>query len=307
MIYLDIEVIQQDPYPWMVRPSDQIRAPSNYKDPEKIAAYVAEKVAEQDAELRDRSSLEPLLGGVIVCVGLAVGDGEPGVLVNATGDEEGERAMIAKLQTSLCTTVREVDRFKLPIVSWHGAYDWAFLAKRAIRHGLHALARRCLALKPWGDRLHIDACEPWTRLDSRSLSRQVDVARYLGIEVHDDVHGGMISALWPTERQRVIDHCRSDVVTLREIVRHEIAAGWLPLDAEEGAAEVVIPPPRGSVADLLQRSHRLQIVTDPGKVVTALAASGITGQGTLAEILDTLPTLPTDQLRAYLVALGGRP
>lgn len=299
-IYLDIETLQQDPYPWMMRP-DEIKAPANYKDPEKIAEYVTAGTARYEQAQRERSSLEPLLGGVIVCVGCAVDDADPVVLVAESGDETGERALLARLW-------RALERYPTtPIVSWHGAYDWDWVAKRALRHGLPGLAGRALGAKPWGDRLHVDAREPWTRLDSRALARLQDVARYLGIEVPDTATGADVARLWAEDPARVVEHCRSDVRLLREITRIELAAGWLSLEGQS-EAETPVPPPRGSALDLASRIDRAQQGRPHEEVIRALHAAEIpTPPGRLRETLDGLTELPTDRLRAVLVALGQRP
>ncbi len=318
MIFLDIEVIQQDPYPWMVKPDDEVKIPKNIKDPEKIAERRAEAIANQDANLRDRSSLEPLLGGVIACIGAAVGwERAPGVLINESGDESGERKILRALQNRVCgePPAGQDDARKMPIVAWNGSkYDSPFLWKRAMRHGLWPLCARLHTDKPWDTRV-LDPSLLWRGSDWDSLWAQRDVAQYLGIEVNDDVHGSKVSTLWSTERARVVEHCRSDVHVLREIVRRLVLAGKVSAPEPEG--ETPIPPPRGSAEDLVARARRLQYTTDPTKVIEALATAGIAtlDPGTdpqaihpaLAEILISLPTLPTDQLRAYLVALGGRP
>ena len=44
-VYLDIETCPADPSAW--EPKEPISAPATYKDPDKIAAYVAEKRTEQ--------------------------------------------------------------------------------------------------------------------------------------------------------------------------------------------------------------------------------------------------------------------
>lgn len=321
-IYLDIETLQQPPYPWMLREVEDLVPPRTIKDPDKRAAWVADKVETQEAELREQSSLEPLLGGVVLCVGMAIGDRDPRVLSNVTGDEEGERKLLELVERVLCAgpskATENVDRWTLPIVSWNGQFDWQFLGKRALRHGLWNLARRMVIPRPWGDPLHIDARGPWMRWDSRAIGRQVEVARFLGIEVADTVNGKDVSALWANgDRQSIVDHCFSDVRVLREIVRRFARAGWMPelAVAEAEREPPPIPPARGSAADLLTRSHVLQIERDPDQVRAALQTAGIQvevpehteAQDTLRLTLDALPTMSTAQLRAYLVALGGRP
>ncbi len=321
MLYLDIETLQQDPYPWLIRPEAEIKVSRAIKDPEKIAAHRKEAAETQVDDLRQKSSLDPSVGGVIVVVGIGVEvEGTPwrvATLINETGDETGERVLLAKVSAGLLRYQTE------PLVSWNGPFDWRYLGVRALRHGLHDLARRVRVPKPWGDRGHIDPAEAW-RQGQRSgdcLWALDHVARVLGLEVDDQIDGSKVSAVWsqPDGPATVARHCAADVERLRHVTHALLAAGWLDLPHEE--ITIPIPPPRGSAEDLVARARRLQYTTDPTKVIEALTQAGIGTEGlaalndtspqaihpALAEILISLPTLPTDQLRAYLVALGGRP
>lgn len=317
MIFLDIEVIQQDPYPWVIKPPEKVKIPKNIKDEEKKADRKAEAIASQESDLRDRSSLDPLVGGVIACVGAAIGwERAPGALVNETGDEEGERKILTALQQRICAAPRagQDDARDMPVLAWNGSgYDFGWIWKRAMRHGLWPLCARFHADKPWDKRI-IDPSLQWREKDPKALWSQPVVAQLLGIEVADDVDGSQVTALWATDRARVVEHCRSDVHVLREIVRRMVLAGKIDANEPEGAAEVVVPPPRGSVADLLQRSHRLQIAKSPDEVATALEAAtpgcwpdGPPTPAQIKIVLDDMSTVPVHTLRAYLVALGGRP
>ncbi len=322
MIYLDIETIQQDPYPWMIKPASALKAPKNYKDPEKIAAWVQEMADAQNTDLRERSSLEPILGGIVAVVGVAVDEAEPKALVNASGDEEGERRLLTTLQAGLA---RYPDH---PIVSWNGAFDWSYLAKRAMRHGLWDLARRLHVAKPWGDRLHVDPGIAWQGSQRDALWRLPAVAQYLGIETIDDIDGSQVTAQWAAGdegRARVVAHCLSDVRILREVTARLVAAGWVPAEVPE--QDLPIPPPRGSVGDLLLAAVRLQRDRRPDQILTAweTAAQWVPqlekGQtwapvdgpmtspgGPPRWALDVPETERTPQiLRAYVDALRGAP
>lgn len=315
LLYLDIETLQQDPYEWMVKPPEGLTPPKNWKDPAKIAEWIREASDGQVAELREKSSLEPILGGVICVVGIAVGDAEPKVLINATGDESGERVILTQLQTGLSRYPKHA------IVSWNGAFDWSYLAKRAIRHGLYDLARRCYVAKPWGDSRHVDPGKAWQGPDNRSVWALASVARFLGIEIDDAIDGSAVTSTWHTEGGPAIvaAHCLSDVRILREITIRLVAAGWLDLEIPE--VEIPIPPPRGSVDDLLYRAHRLQIDRRPDQIREAwLSAGGVwpsTESGQWAPVLgprvegEGAGTIrladPEDAqyLAAYVAALAG--
>src|SRR5262249_46643679 len=154
----------------------------NYKNPDTIAKWRAERAAELPAELRKKSSLEPLLGGLVLVVAIAVDDQAPKALVAPSGDETGERTVLEQLERGL---VRYPDH---PLVAWNGCgFDWPFLGKRAIRHGLFTLARRCWFSHAWGDAMHIDPRLVWRMYDRNTPGRLTQVARFLGIQVGADL------------------------------------------------------------------------------------------------------------------------
>jgi hypothetical protein len=128
------------------------------------------------------------------------------------------------------------------------------------------------------------------------------VARYLGLEVDDSIDGSMVASTWAADRETVIAHCRADVVRLRGVVAHLAAAGLL--QTEEDVAAPVLPPLRGSAEDLAHRAHRRQITRTPAEVQVAWS---VASTDPLPPTRADLMVQPVDVLRAYLVALGGRP
>lgn len=63
-LFFDIETAC-NPEALALAPEPAIEAPSNYKDPEKIAAYIAEKTAAAKAELIEKAALDPDYGKVL--------------------------------------------------------------------------------------------------------------------------------------------------------------------------------------------------------------------------------------------------
>lgn len=82
MLFFDIET---EAHPEAVQFIDEPSAPGNYKDPDKIAAYVAEK----KAELIDRAALDPDYGR-IVAIGYKVDDQPTDSRLVVGGYEEWE-------------------------------------------------------------------------------------------------------------------------------------------------------------------------------------------------------------------------
>lgn len=84
ILFFDIETAA-NPENLALAPEPVIEAPANYKDPDKIAAYIADKTAAAKAEQIDRAALDPDYGKIL-CIGYALGPDKP-IIVNAVGDE----------------------------------------------------------------------------------------------------------------------------------------------------------------------------------------------------------------------------
>jgi DNA polymerase elongation subunit (family B) len=82
-LFFDLETAA-NPEALTLAPEPIIEAPANYKDPEKIAAYVAEKTAAAKAELVERAALDPDYGKIL-SIGYSFGPELP-VQVIAAGD-----------------------------------------------------------------------------------------------------------------------------------------------------------------------------------------------------------------------------
>lgn len=326
-IFLDIETLPQDPEAFMVRDPAELTPPGQYKKPESIAAWRAEQAATQVQELRERSGLEPLLGGIVLCVGIAVDDGPVKVLVGG-GDETAELALLTQLERGL---VRYPEQ---PLVAWHGSgFDFPFLARRALRHGLHTLSRRCYVAKPWGDPAHVDPHRAWQGGDPRAIGRLKEVAQWLGIPVDTDLDGSEVAAAYARgELARIVEHCRDDVSVLRQVYYHLRAAGWITGDDADGPDLPVRPPrvpsppspPAGGVSPasveptparegdreaLMREAARAQVAATKNACREAAQAAGIDwGQGVepgeAGPLIGDATTV--DQLRTYVAQLHAR-
>lgn len=123
-LVLDIETA---PSPDAVRPGFTVSAPGNYKDPEKIAAYVEAKKRELEEKWEDGLALRPFTGELY-----ALGVAYPG-----HGDEVsyethfGDEADLLELAAGYCTGSElvfghNIHRFDLPFLGW-----------RLAKHGMH--------------------------------------------------------------------------------------------------------------------------------------------------------------------------
>lgn len=248
MIYLDIETARggerrapEEP-PSPPPPPHTLAPPSNYKDPVKIRQWQMERhrrlqeaheaalaahAAGSDPEW-EGSSLDPLRGEVL-CVGVAVDDGPVRVLWSAD-----ERSTLELLQRGLEAYPEH------GLCAYRGiAFDFDFLARRALRAELYGLARRAYCPRPWPSERHVDPYAAWCGAQRSRTGRLEEIAAYLGIAVGETAPGSEVPELWaeaqeggelatPLDEARALisAHCAEDVRVLREVHRRMARAGW---------------------------------------------------------------------------------
>jgi DNA polymerase elongation subunit (family B) len=232
-IYLDIETLPRGepeppaPVPPFEVPTEE-DAPKSYKSETKIAEWVqrehekraakyeadCEKAWQQAHEAWAKRSLHGTFGRII-CVCVAVDDGP---VVGICSDDEA--ALLGSLDRGLAKYPRA------EIVTYNGlSFDLPYLAQRAAAHRLRTLCRRVHRAKPWEKKGILDLYPLWNSGLQRQKGRLPEVAECLGIEANDDTDGNMVLELYQAgDLQAIIDHCRADVETLREVhgVMHDM-------------------------------------------------------------------------------------
>lgn len=126
MIYTDIETIPlekalKEPYPEASRP-----APSNYKDPVKIAEWREKDIAAWAAARSKECSLNPRLGRVLA-IGFAWDDCDA-----STGIAKRESDEKRLLEVFW----EEVAKEQGHVVTWNGVWDLRFIVIRSMVHGI---------------------------------------------------------------------------------------------------------------------------------------------------------------------------
>lgn len=194
-IILDLETVAIDNVADLVEP---VSAPANYKDPEKIAAYIADAQKTQ----ADKAALFAWTAR-IVALGWIDAQGEHCELVR---DEAEERAALGRLARAVW---RDDDRFVQPVIGFnHRVFDLPVILARSLLLGVKFPPLNL-------DRYrtpHTDLLEKLTwygAIPARSLKWY---ARRFGIPVDDAVNGADIAALvaagdWPA----IEAHNRSDL------------------------------------------------------------------------------------------------
>ena len=149
-VVLDIETYADITPEQLERMAADVEAPKNWKDPEKIAAYIEKK----KAEIVEKAALSPRTGKV-VCVGLALRrlgvEGAPWELLALSGADEA----VVLQEMDLALHAHSVSR----VITFNGKrFDIPFLVARLMRQD------QCTAFKlPIGhDKRHVDLWEVLT-------------------------------------------------------------------------------------------------------------------------------------------------
>jgi DNA polymerase elongation subunit (family B) len=177
---------------------DKIKAPKNYKDPDKIATYIER----EKANVLDKAALSPLTGRIIA-VGLGIRRGstwEQAVFVDKLGDEGALlHAVDSVLDELVCGH----------LVTFNGKrFDLPFLAARAMRHKMKLAYR--WPLGKYHPR-HIDLCD---LLGSGSLD---DWATAI-LDKPKALLGSAIAELVKAEKwEDIRAHCLEDITLTAEL------------------------------------------------------------------------------------------
>ena len=203
-LFIDVETICSATPP---DPST-IKAPANYKDPDKIAAYQREAV---EAEWR-KEALKSHKGRVLV-IGWAIDMGPVQSVQHDGSDEEG---MILDFWTRLRAELGQTQRPS--IVGFNcRSFDCNWLRHRAYKYQLPAMA----SFFPWERYAKnvVDLREQWLGADYRGEGTLDDLAKFLGIEGKTaGMDGSQVFDYWQAGRiNEVSEYCRRDVELTRNL------------------------------------------------------------------------------------------
>jgi hypothetical protein len=198
--------------------------PGNYKDPEKIQAWLAKEqlrqiaAAHKELDAQRAKDLKHWRDGAlrpadarIACIGYAFGEEEPATIDCAEDEEAGLKELSSLV----------ADRSPSRIVAHNGAgYDFPMVQIRAMRWRGFWLAGRFHQDKPWDKRM-VDTFLWWPggRWDKgRNLTACADL---LGISREGNpIDGAQVLDSYVAGRwHEVVDHCLDDIAVLREVYR----------------------------------------------------------------------------------------
>lgn len=205
IVYLDLETCPADPDTFVA----DVSAPGNLKDPEKIAAALAEKRIEAHA----RTSFD-VHAGRLLCAAVAVDDDEPIVAYDA---ELANPCRILDHVAAACDAAAERGRGRFSVCGHNIAgFDAPWLWRLAVKHR-HRLAG-LLPYRKWGDGL-IDTMQLWSITDPKQMVKLDTIARFLGVEGKEPGMNG--AEVWPAyqrgEHDRIRHYCAKDVEMTRAV------------------------------------------------------------------------------------------
>lgn len=203
-----------------------VKAPANYKDQEKIDAYIADKINELvdgldsalDAKVA-KTSFDGLFGRV-ACIAWAFGDGE----ICCTGNSS-EQVVIAEFYDAISVELDlayQGGHTSTPLqVCGHNiaGFDLPFLKARSVIHGIQPPPGlwRAMKAKPWDECIQ-DTMLLWSS-DNQKRVKMDTLCRVLGIKGKDGFDGSMVAETWPINPKKVMDYCKDDVHRTRSIYK----------------------------------------------------------------------------------------
>ena len=201
-IILDIETVAADGVAELAEP---VSAPSNWKDPEKIAAYIADKQAEQTS----RAALYPWTARVVA---VGVIDADQGEHILTAADEAAEADMLRQVWQ---LALDHKEGLTASIVGFnHLAYDLPVLLSRSALLGVKAPA---MSLDKYRSP-HVDLMQRLTyngAIPARGLKW---FARRFGLPVEDTISGADIGGLYASgDWIGIRSHVLSDIRLTRAL------------------------------------------------------------------------------------------
>ena len=185
----------------------------NIKDPDKIAAKVAEAEANHRRDFIERAALDPLTGRV-VAIGLLKLAPHPGPLPRAEREKSSEFHVIghedeaATLREFWETTRGEMGRINQMIGFNSNSFDLPFLIRRSWKHRVPVPfgIRRG---RYWSDEM-VDLRDAWQLGDRQARGSLDTIAKHLGVGAKNG-SGADFAKLWQSDRAKAVEYLRNDV------------------------------------------------------------------------------------------------
>lgn len=190
----------------------EFKAPANYRDPEKIAA----NIAEQRAERKKDAALSAVTGRVVaIGLQLVVPNGTFEVeVIGGEACEHPERAVLEEFWRRW--THPDLAAFDWVGFNIHG-FDLPFLIRRSWALRVRVPANLRQQGRYWNPKL-IDLRDVWLLGDYRGSGSLDTVAKALGLEGKNG-SGAEFARLWVEDRAKAVEYLRQDINVTREVAR----------------------------------------------------------------------------------------
>lgn len=190
----------------------EFSAPANYKDPEKIAAHIAQ----QRAEWKKDAAMSALTGRVLA-IGIQVITPQGPMDVEIIGGDACANPEAAVLSEFW----RMWSRPDLAAADWVGfnilGFDMPFLIRRSWVNRVSVPAGLRQQGRYWAGRL-VDLRDVWLLGDYRGSGGLDAIARGLGLEGKNG-DGAEFARLWVEDRTKAVEYLRQDINVTREVAR----------------------------------------------------------------------------------------
>ena len=202
-IFYDIETgpLPESELAALLPPFDPMEVKTgNLKDPDKVAAKVAEAEANHRRDFFEKAALDPLTGRV-VAIGLLYPDSGEFVVIGH--DDEA-----ATLREFWETTKGEMGRINEMVGFNSNAFDLPFLIRRSWRHRVPVPfgIRRG---RYWSDEM-VDLRDAWQLGDRQARGSLDTIAKHLGVGAKNG-SGADFAALWQSDREKATEYLRNDL------------------------------------------------------------------------------------------------
>lgn len=225
-VFLDIETLPTERRDVMDELRANVKPPATYKKPESIAEWMKQEGDAAFDEAHRKTALDGAFGRVCV-IGWAAGSGEVRSLHSTTD----ERSMLVQFAVEID---RAVDfKFNTQVIGHNVlSFDLRFLLQRYIVNSVNPpfVLTRAVAAKPWETEKVYDTMIQWAGVGGRISLQRLCLALDIpspkdgmdGSKVFDAVKEGRIT--------EVVDYCKRDVNTVREIYKRMVFHGDGTLD-----------------------------------------------------------------------------
>ena len=210
-IYFDVETgpLPESELAALVPPFDAAEVKTgNLKDPEKVAAKIAEAEANQRREFFDRAALDPLTGRVLA-IGLEFA-GSGSFMVIGDDDERRTLREFWEVCRGEMGRVHQMVGFNIH------AFDLPFLIRRSWRHRV-AIPFGIRRGRYWGDEM-IDLREAWQLGDRQARGSLDSIAKHLGVGAKNG-EGKKFAQLWQNDRKQAEAYLRNDIALTAKIAQ----------------------------------------------------------------------------------------